>query len=155
MSARILFGVLISETHIKLKYRSLNSGVIPVLSNYVFSEICDIVSIKKGELRDLLVISIKCKDIDITLDMISSINMFEQGEKVNLTISKERPEFSERDFCAHGYVVTEKKKKDESYTTIISFFGPLLRISSNESFIEKKGLKIMDHIYFCIKKSTA
>ncbi|MEM3293350.1 MAG: DNA-directed RNA polymerase subunit G, partial [Metallosphaera sp.] len=106
MSARILFGVLISETHIKLKYRSLNSGVIPVLSNYVFSEICDIVSIKKGELRDLLVISIKCKDIDITLDMISSINMFEQGEKVNLTISKERPEFSERDFCAHGYVVT-------------------------------------------------
>ncbi|WP_238024716.1 DNA-directed RNA polymerase subunit G [Metallosphaera javensis (ex Hofmann et al. 2022)] len=124
-----------------------------MLSSYAFSETCKIDSIKRGELRDLLVISMKCQDTEFNLDMISSLNMFNDGESVNIVLSKERPDFTERDFCAHGYVVTQKKKNEGAYVTIISFFGPLLRISSKDDFLKRAGLNVMDHVYFCVKKS--
>ncbi|MEM1622032.1 MAG: DNA-directed RNA polymerase subunit G, partial [Metallosphaera sp.] len=131
----------------------LNSGVIPVLSSYSFSEMCKIDSIKKGELRDLLIVAVRCQDTEFNLDMISSLNMFKDGENVNVILSKERPDFTEKDFCAHGYVVTQKKKGDGTFVTIISFFGPLLRISSKDDFLKRAGLNVMDHVYFCVRKS--
>ncbi|AWS00608.1 DNA-directed RNA polymerase subunit G [Metallosphaera hakonensis] len=123
-----------------------------MLSNYVFSENCKIDSIRKGELRDLLVATIKGKNLEMILDVISSLNVFNEGEEVRVILSREKPEFTEKDFCAHGYVVTEKKKGD-NFVSIISFFGPLLRIVSADGFLQRVGLKSMDHVYFCVRKN--
>lgn len=82
-----------------------------MLSSYSFSEMCKIDSIKKGELRDLLIVAVRCQDTEFNLDMISSLNMFKDGENVNVILSKERPDFTEKDFCAHGYVVTQKRRE--------------------------------------------
>lgn len=114
---------------------------------YNFSQECTVERIEKGELRDLLVVKIKCGEITMNLDVVSSINIFKEGGKVRTIISQQPPEYSPDDFCAHGYVVTEKRK--DSFITLISFFGPVLRISSQESFTKITQLKVMDHVYFC------
>ncbi|QKQ99874.1 DNA-directed RNA polymerase subunit G [Metallosphaera tengchongensis] len=124
---------------------------------FIYSEECVVRSIEKGQLRDLLIVNLDCNNLSMNLDMISSINTLNVNEKVNVIFSASKPEFGVDDFCAHGYVVTEKRKKienEENFVTIISFFGPLLRISSKTSFLERYKLNIMDHIYFCIKKQS-
>jgi len=77
---------------------------------YNFSQECTVERIEKGELRDLLVVKIKCGEITMNLDVVSSINIFKEGGKVRTIISQQPPEYSPDDFCAHGYVVTEKRR---------------------------------------------
>lgn len=121
--------------------------MIPLISfTYNFSQECVVEKVEKGELRDLFVVKMKCGEIVMSLDVVSFINIFKEGGRVKTIISKELPQYSPEDFCAHGHVVTEKK---DGFVTIISFFGPLLRISSKESFLKTANLNVMDHVYFC------
>ncbi|AWR97246.1 DNA-directed RNA polymerase subunit G [Acidianus sulfidivorans JP7] len=109
-------------------------------------------SIDIGALRDLYVVNIHTEDANITIDVVKQINIFNINEKYQIIISKTKPNFSDNDFCGHGYIVTEKKDKDK-YITIVSLYGLIVRIESKESFLNKFGFNIMDHIYFCALKS--
>jgi DNA-directed RNA polymerase subunit G len=119
-------------------------------NSYEYQELCKIDSIEQGAIRGIDVIKLDCGKIKADVDMISQINIFGQNQQVKFIISKNKPEFTENDFCAHGYLVTEKHQ--ENYITIISLFGPLIRIVSNESFCNEYNLNIMDHVYVCILK---
>jgi len=120
-------------------------------NSYEYQELCRITSIEQGAIRGIDVIKLDCGKIKIDVDMISQINVFTANQQVKFIISKNKPEFTNNDFCAHGYVVTEKHQ--ESYVTIISLFGPLIRIVSDESFCNKYNISIMDHVYVCIIKT--
>jgi len=121
-------------------------------NNYKLEKTCNITSVEPGALRGIDLINLECEDLKVGVDMISSINVFSPGEKVKLVIAKSKPEFGERDFCGHGYVVTEKRQSNK-YVTLISIFGPLIRIESENSFLSSNNLSIMDHVYVCLLKS--
>lgn len=108
-------------------------------------------SIENGALRGLYIVKIMTNDVTISLDVTKQINIFNVNEKYNIIISKNKPEFTQNDFCGHGYIVTEKKLQD-SYVTIVSLYGLLIRIESKYSFIKKYGFNVMDHVYFCAIK---
>lgn len=120
-------------------------------NSYEYQELCKIASIEQGAIRGIDVIKLDCEKIKVDVDMISQINVFASNQQVKFIISKNKPEFTNNDFCAHGYIVTEKQQ--ENYVTIISLFGPLIRIISNESFCKEYNLNIMDHVYVCIIKT--
>ncbi len=122
-------------------------------NSYKLEKPCNISSIEPGALRGIDVIKLECGDLKVNVDIISSINIFSPGEKVKLVVSASKPQFTERDFCGHGYIVTEKKQA-EKYITIISIFGPLVRIESDNSFLSSSKLNIMDHVYVCILKTS-
>ncbi|ARM75886.1 DNA-directed RNA polymerase subunit G [Acidianus manzaensis] len=109
-------------------------------------------SIEAGALRDLYIVKINTDNINISLDVTRQINIFNKDEKVTIIISRTRPNFTDNDFCGQGYIVTEKKS-DHGYVTIISLYGLIVRIESQQSFINKYGFNIMDHVYFCAIKS--
>ncbi|MEM0130872.1 MAG: DNA-directed RNA polymerase subunit G [Saccharolobus sp.] len=115
---------------------------------------CEVNSIQKGSLKNLLIVNLYCGNIGIDFDIIDHINIFHEKEKVNVILSKDKPRYTSEDFCAHGYVVTEiKDKMSSKHKTIISLFGLLVRImSEKESILDLFKINIMDHIYFCVRK---
>ncbi|MEM3351562.1 MAG: DNA-directed RNA polymerase subunit G [Saccharolobus sp.] len=115
---------------------------------------CEVNSIQKGSLKNLLIVNLYCGNIGIDFDIIDHINIFHEKEKVNVILSKDKPRYTSEDFCAHGYVVTEiKDKMSSKHKTIISLFGLLVRImSEKESILDLFKINIMDHIYFCVSK---
>ncbi|MEM0016186.1 MAG: DNA-directed RNA polymerase subunit G [Saccharolobus sp.] len=115
---------------------------------------CEVNSIQKGSLKNLLIVNLYCGNIGIDFDIIDHINIFHEKEKVNVILSKDKPRYTSEDFCAHGYVVTEiKDKMSPKHKTIISLFGLLVRImSEKESILDLFKINIMDHIYFCVRK---
>jgi DNA-directed RNA polymerase subunit G len=115
---------------------------------------CEVNSIQKGSLKNLLIVNLHCGNIGIDFDIIDHINIFHEKEKVNVILSKDKPRYTSEDFCAHGYVVTEiKDKMSSKHKTIISLFGLLVRImSEKESILDLFKINIMDHIYFCVRK---
>lgn len=120
---------------------------------------CEINSIERGSLKNLSMVNMSCNGFNVSFDIIDSINIFSQKEKVKVIISKNRPSYSHDDFCGHGYIVTELKDSSlnngNKYTTIISLYGLLVKIISNkESFLRTSQLNIMDHVYFCVKKNN-
>lgn len=118
---------------------------------YEFSQEGIVTSIENGALRGLYVVKIKTDELTISVDVTNQINIFNLNEKYNIIISKNRPRFTQNDFCGHGYIVTEKRTQ-ENYVTLISLYGLIIRIESKYSFIKKFGFNIMDHVYFCAIK---
>jgi DNA-directed RNA polymerase subunit G len=118
------------------------------------NEQCEITSINKGTLKGILLVEMHCEKHEIIFDIVNDINTFTQKEKVNVVLSKIRPEFGPEDFCGHGYIVTQKKN-ESGLVTIISIFGLLVKIidKDDNNLVKDTNLNIMDHIYFCVKKS--
>lgn len=118
---------------------------------------CEINGIDRGSLKNLLVVKLVCKDFNINFDILENINIFKEKDKVKVFISNTKPSYTKDDFCAHGYVVTELKdgsSEQQKFSTIISLFGLLVKIMGKESFLKTYGLNVMDHVYFCVRKSN-
>lgn len=114
------------------------------------SEFCKIDSILPGSLRGYSIVKLNCNSLNAEVDIPNEVMIFKNGEEVKLIISRERPEYSNRDFCAHGYIFYEKKDK-EDYISLISLYGLLVKITTKEGLISSKKFNMMDHIYFCLK----
>ncbi|EZQ03038.1 DNA-directed RNA polymerase subunit G [Candidatus Acidianus copahuensis] len=118
------------------------------------TEICKVEDIDRGALRELYVVKFVCDNgRKITMDIVNQINIFSKNNKYDIIISKNKPEFTQKDFCGHGYIVTQKSTEGK-YVTIISLYGLLIRIESDKNFLEEKNLTITDHIYFCAKNAN-
>lgn len=118
---------------------------------------CEINSIEKGSLKNLLIVKLSCDNININFDIVENINIFNEKDKVRVIISRAKPSYTNKDFCGHGYIVTELKDttQDGKYNLIISLFGLLVKISNKESLLKTFGLNVMDHVYFCVKKISS
>lgn len=113
---------------------------------------CNIEKISEGAFKNLYILNLSCKDnIKINVDMPKEINIFKDNQNVQFILSKNKPQYTKEDFCAHGYVVTEKTNNSE-IVTLISLFGLLIRISSLSGLVKSGNFSIMDHVYVCIKK---
>jgi DNA-directed RNA polymerase subunit G len=117
---------------------------------------CKIISILQGQLQSLSILQINCNNNKngylIEMDIPNEINMFNEGEVVNFILDTEKPNYSPKDFCAHGYLFYERKDKEE-YINLISLYGLLVKIISKEGLINSKKFKMMDHVYLCVKRS--
>ncbi|BDB97173.1 hypothetical protein SACC_01900 [Saccharolobus caldissimus] len=118
---------------------------------------CEINGIEKGSLKNLLIVKLSCDNININFDIVENINIFNEKDKVRVIISRTKPSYTNKDFCGHGYIVTELKDTtpDGKYNLIISLFGLLVKISNKESLLKTFGLNVMDHVYFCVKKISS
>ncbi|MFP3259423.1 MAG: DNA-directed RNA polymerase subunit G [Sulfolobus sp.] len=113
---------------------------------------CSINSIEAGTLKNLYIVKMNCGVYDVEFDIVDVINIFNKGDKVKLIISKQRPEYSNRDFCAHGYLFYEKKQENNKVLDQISLFGLIVKIYSDQGLIQLKIFNMMDHVYYCVKK---
>lgn len=115
---------------------------------------CNIEKISEGSLKNLYILNLKCENnFLINIDIPKEINIFQDNEIIKFVISKEKPQYTSNDFCAHGYVVTEKDYGNNNILTIISLFGLLVRVTSPTGLVKQGKLSVMDHIYLCIKKT--
>ncbi|BCU70592.1 DNA-directed RNA polymerase subunit G [Stygiolobus caldivivus] len=119
------------------------------------SLLCKVNRIEQGSLKNLLILKLECEDnILIESDIVEEINLFREGENVRVEISREKPSYTEKDFCAHGYLFYEKTQEDGSTLDQISLYGLIVKISSKgKGLIMDNMFKMMDHVYYCIKKS--
>ncbi|MGC9104844.1 MAG: DNA-directed RNA polymerase subunit G [Thermoprotei archaeon] len=113
---------------------------------------CRIESKTPGSLKGLKLLNLDCGDYKITVDVVEEIDLFNEGDNVTFLVSREKPSFTNRDFCAHGYLFYEKKN-GEGFVSLISLYGLLVRIQSSDGIISKGTLNMMDHVYVCIKKA--
>ncbi|QGR18876.1 DNA-directed RNA polymerase subunit G [Stygiolobus azoricus] len=116
---------------------------------------CTTSKIERGNLKNLLILKLECEqNIVIETDIVEEINLFKEGEKVTVEISIEKPSYTEKDFCAHGYLFYEKLQDDGTILDQISLYGLIVKISSkNLGLIKENLFKMMDHVYYCIKRS--
>ncbi len=105
-----------------------------------------------GSLKGLKILTLNCQDLSLNLDIVKEIDIFDINEKVRLIISRNKPEYTSNDFCAHGYLFYEKMQQDNVYVSLISIYGLIAKITSNEGIIRKGILNMMDHVYLCIRK---
>ncbi|AHC51050.1 DNA-directed RNA polymerase subunit G [Sulfolobus acidocaldarius SUSAZ] len=116
---------------------------------------CKISSIEKGALKNLYVVKMYCNnDLKIEFDITKELSIFSKDEEVTFIISREKPEYSEKDFCAHGYLFLERQQDDGSFIDEISLYGLIVKILSKNGLINSKLFKMMDHIYYCVKKKA-
>ncbi|BAB65302.1 DNA-directed RNA polymerase subunit G [Sulfurisphaera tokodaii] len=113
---------------------------------------CKITSIDKGSLKGLIIIKMDCGIYQVEFDILESINIFKQEENVSMIISREKPVYTSNDFCAHGYLFYEKPEGNKILDQI-SLFGLIVKIYSEKGLIGNSLFKMMDHVYFCVKKS--
>ena len=113
---------------------------------------CKISSIEQGSLKGLYIVKMNCENYYVEFDIVDVINVFKQEESVKMIISKEKPIYTSNDFCAHGYLFYEKKE-GEKVLDQISLYGLIVKIYSNNGLINSKIFNMMDHVYFCVRKS--
>ena len=115
---------------------------------------CKIDKIEQGSLKNLLILKMQCGDVIIETDMVEELNLFKEGDSVRVEISREKPTYTEKDFCAHGYLFYERPQEDGTILDQISLFGLIVKISfKNGGLIKDNVFKMMDHVYYCIKKA--
>lgn len=115
-------------------------------------EDCKILSIDKGSLKGLNIVKMECGNYHVEFDIIDTINIFNVDEKVTLLISRNKPNYSSSDFCAHGYIFYEKPENNMILSQI-SLYGLIVKIYSEKGLINSKIFNMMDHLYFCVKKT--
>lgn len=121
---------------------------------YEIDKQCVVTDKVPGSLKDLKVLTLDCQDLKLNLDIVKEIDIFNVNDKVRLIISREKPEYTSNDFCAHGYIFYEKRQDNDSkYVSLISLYGLIVKIISDEGLIKKGTLNMMDHVYLCLRRS--
>ncbi|MCG2884070.1 MAG: DNA-directed RNA polymerase subunit G [Sulfolobales archaeon] len=112
---------------------------------------CKVISKVPGSLKGLKLLNLDCGDFTATVDLVQEIDVFDEGNDVAFVVSRDKPNYTPNDFCAHGYLFYEKKS-DNAFVSLISLYGLLVKIVSNSGIISSGILNMMDHVYVCIKK---
>ena len=113
---------------------------------------CKILSIDRGTLKGLYIVKMNCEKYYVEFDIVDTINIFNSEDNVKMIISRDKPSYTSKDFCAHGYLFYEKKEGDRILDQI-SLYGLIVKIYSDNGLINSKIFNMMDHVYFCVRKS--
>ncbi|BCU67386.1 hypothetical protein HS7_08230 [Sulfolobales archaeon HS-7] len=95
-------------------------------------------------------IEVEGDGIAFSVDMVKELVSLTKGQEVIVSLTKSKPEFTERDFCARGYVFHERNVNGR-FVTLISLFGLLVKVNSSEGLLQKGVFAMLDHVYLCIK----
>ncbi len=113
--------------------------------------------IERSKIPKVFIITIDCGDVKASMDLVKDLVIFNEGETVELTLSREKPQYKEgRDLVIWGYIMSKKKQllKELQPKTIhkllVSLWGFLLVIES-ESEDLCNAFSIMDKVYLKIR----
>lgn len=113
-------------------------------------------SIEKSLIPGIVLINIEAGEVKIRMDLARKLLVFDEGDKIAITISKVRPKYTEgKDFVAWGYVMSKKKVRkaegNDIYKLLISLWGYLVILESpNDKILDP--FTYMDKVYMKISK---
>lgn len=114
--------------------------------------------IEKSKLPRIVIITAEFNGLVARFDLHEELlNGLKVGDKVRLSLTREKPEFKEGvDIVLWGYVMSKKKAINEVKETInkllVSLWGYLLVLESKEDILQ--SFSIMDRVYFKVSKLT-
>ncbi len=116
--------------------------------------------IERSLIPGVVIITIVCDDITVKMDLMRKLLVFDEGDKVSITISRERPNYEEgKDFVAWGYVVSKKKTREVSNGNVritskllISLWGYLVILESVKRDDFLNSFSYMDKVYMKIRR---
>ncbi len=112
--------------------------------------------IEKSLIPKVYILSIDCDEISIKLDLVKDLLIFDEGDRVDVLISHEKPKFKEgQDLVIWGYVLSKKKtlSSEKPNKLLISLWGYLLVIETLRSDIID-AFDYLDKVYFKLSKKT-
>jgi len=109
-------------------------------------------SVREGSIPGIVVVDFQpeAKSAFISFDVPTQLNSFRSDQELLISITRERPSFGERDYCCRGYLFSEKRK-EQGFLTLISSFGLLIWVRTEEGLLNTGVFQIMDQVYFCAK----
>ena len=123
----------------------------------LISASCKVEKIEPSKIRKIILATLKCGNLTVSLDLVKDLLIFSEGDKVEVLLTKERPEFTEEDLVIWGYVMTKKRKpvdkgKEGRFINklLISLWGYLLVLESAKDILD--AFSIMDKVYLKISK---
>lgn len=113
--------------------------------------------IERSKIPKVFIITIDCGDVKANIDLVKDLMIFKEGETVELTLSREKPDYREgKDLVIWGYVMSKKKQLLKEprpkiiHKLLVSLWGFLLVIESeNENLCN--AFSIMDKVYLKIR----
>jgi len=113
--------------------------------------------IERSKIPKVFIITIDCGDVKVNMDLVKDLMIFREGETVELTLSREKPQYQEgRDLVIWGYIMSKKKQllKEPQpkmiHKLLVSLWGFLLVIETeNEDLCN--AFSIMDKVYLKIR----
>jgi len=112
--------------------------------------------IERSIIPKVYILTIDCGDATIKLDLVKDLLIFDEGDKVNIVISREKPQFEEgKDLVIWGYVLSKKKtlSKEKPDKLLISLWGYLLVIETTRDDVID-SFDYLDKVYFKMSKEA-
>ncbi len=115
-----------------------------------------VTKIEPSKIPRVSLITIDCGDLKVKLDLVKELITFDEGDKVSVTISREKPDFTEgKDLVVWGYVMGKKKvpsepSKEPVHKLLISLWGYLLVLESSKNILD--SFAVMDKVYMKISQ---
>ncbi|BBD71981.1 hypothetical protein HS1genome_0370 [Sulfodiicoccus acidiphilus] len=112
-----------------------------------------VVDKKPGQIPGAWIARVESQGTTVELDVLREFDLFREGSKVVVELSKSRPDFSAEDFCAHGYLFSEKENNGKR-VTLLSLYGLIVRFTTDDGLISSGKFSMMDHVYLCVRPSA-
>jgi len=115
--------------------------------------------IERSRIPKVLLISFRGNVVNVKMDLLRDLLVFNEGDKVEFVLSREMPQYVEgRDFLGWGYVVSKKRESVKSNAgevaevdkLLVSLWGYLFVIESKEKISDL--FEVMDKVYVKISK---
>jgi hypothetical protein len=112
-------------------------------------------SIEASKLPNVVIVNIECEDANARLDVLKDLLTFKEGGKVDLILTKERPDYNDgEDLVMWGYVMSKKVRRTPEKKInklLVSLWGYLLVLESSKDILD--SFSIMDKVYLKISKA--
>ncbi len=113
--------------------------------------------IERSKIPKVFIAVIDCGNVKASMDLVKDLMIFKEGDAVELSLSREKPQYQEgKDLVIWGYVMGKKKQllKDPQprivHKLLVSLWGFLL-VMESESEDLCNAFSIMDKVYLKIK----
>ncbi len=111
-----------------------------------------VVKLEKSLIPNVVIANVECSSCFVKFDLTKQLLVFEEGDVIKLTISKEKPEYEfGKDFVGWGHVVGIKKGEGGKLKLLISLWGYLFVIESSDNSLISR-FSPMDKVYIKISK---
>ncbi len=112
--------------------------------------------VEKSIIPKVYILTVDCEEAVLKLDLVKDLLIFDEGDRVNIVISREKPQFSEgKDLVIWGYVLSKKKtlSGEKPNKLLISLWGYLLIIETKRDDIID-SFDYLDKVYFKMSKQA-
>jgi|BEDMetMinimDraft_2_1075160.scaffolds.fasta_scaffold00552_2 DNA-directed RNA polymerase subunit G len=107
-----------------------------------------------GTIPGVQIAKIEGDGVDMEMDVLREYDVIPLNSEVEVELSKERPNFTENDFCAHGHLFLEKEMEGRK-ATLLSLYGLVVKFWTTDGLIKSGKFSMMDHVYLCVRPSPA